>query len=57
MIPIFASIFSLVPLNGIQWLYTIGISILPIVIMELQKKINEIKFGKRVYSYNNITAK
>ena len=57
MVPIFASIFSLVPLNGIQWLYTMGISILPIVIMELQKKINEIKFGKRVYSYNNITVK
>ena len=57
MVPIFASIFSLVPLNGIQWLYTMGISILPIVIMELQKKINEIKFGKRVYSYNNLTVK
>ena len=57
MVPIFASIFSLVSLNGIQWLYTMGISILPIVIMELQKKINEIKFGKRVYSYNNLTVK
>ena len=48
MIPMFANVFKLVPLNGIQWLYTIGISILPIVIIEAQKKLNEIKFGKRV---------
>ena len=53
MIPAFATVFKLVPLNGIQWLITIGISILPIVIMEAQKKLNEVKFGKRVYSYDN----
>lgn len=51
MIPTFAEIFKLVPLTSIQWLYTCGISILPIVIMELQKKINEVKFGKTVYEY------
>ena len=49
MVPLFANIFSLVPLNGTQWLFTIGISILPLVIMEVQKKFNEIKFGKKVY--------
>ena len=50
IIPGLADIFKLVPLNKIQWLYTIGISILPIVIVELQKKLNEIKFGKVVYN-------
>ncbi len=46
LIPNVASIFKLVPLNSNQWLYTIGISILPVFIMEVQKKFNEIKFGK-----------
>src|SRR5690625_1550470 len=32
MVPNFANIFKLTPLNGTQWLYTIGISILPLVI-------------------------
>lgn len=49
IIPNFATIFKLVPLNKTQWLYTIGISILPIIIIELQKKLNEIKFGRVVY--------
>ncbi len=49
IIPAIADVFSLVPLNGTQWLYTALISITPIVIMEIQKWINEIKFGKRVY--------
>ena len=50
-VPILADIFSLVPLNTIQWLYVCLISISPILIMEVQKKFNEIKFGKTVYSY------
>lgn len=45
-----AYIFECVPLNGTQWLIVVGISICPIIIMELQKKTNEIRFGKRVYS-------
>ncbi len=49
LIPTVADLFSLVPLNGTQWLYTFGISILPLVIMELQKKVNELRFGKEVY--------
>ena len=53
MVPTFANVFKLVPLNGTQWLYTIGISLLPLVIIEAQKKLNEIKFGKRIYSYDN----
>ena len=58
IIPVFANIFSLVPLTSTQWLIVGVISILPIPIMELQKKVNEIKFGKvlffRTGSKNNI---
>ena len=49
LIPTFANIFDLVPLNQTQWLIVGIISILPIPIMELQKKVNEIKFGKVIY--------
>ena len=44
-----AKIFDLIPLNQEQWLLTIGISFMPIIIMEIQKKINEMKFGKVIY--------
>ena len=50
IVPIFANIFKLVPLNLTQWIITLIISILPIPIMELQKKINEIKFGKVIHT-------
>ena len=46
-----ANIFKLVPLNQTQWLYTILISFVPLLIMEVQKKFNEFKFGKVVYGY------
>lgn len=49
IVPSFAEVFKLVPLNNVQWLYTLGISVIPLVIIELQKKLNEIKFGKVVY--------
>ncbi len=49
IIPPIAEVFKLVPLNGTQWLYTILISFAPIIIMEIQKWFNEMKFGKRVY--------
>ena len=48
-VPSFTSVFKLVPLNKTQWLYTLGISVLPIIIIELKKKLNEIKFGKVIY--------
>ena len=51
IIPKFAQIFKLVPLNMTQWIYTVAISIAPVIIMEMQKKINEIKFGRKVYEY------
>lgn len=50
-IPVLANIFKLATLNSMQWLWCIGISILPIVIIELQKKINENKFGRTIYEY------
>ena len=53
VIPPLAQIFDVVPLNGIQWFYTIGISLLPVPIIELQKKWNEIKFGKIVYTMSH----
>lgn len=45
-----AQIFDVVPLNSVQWLMTVIISILPVVIVELQKKFNAYKFGKVVYA-------
>ena len=49
IVPQFANVFELVALNQTQWIITIIISILPIPIIEMQKKINEIKFGKVIY--------
>lgn len=57
MVPAFATVFKLVPLNGAQWLITIGISILPIIIMEAQKKLNEVKFGKNFALGTGLTTK
>ena len=52
IVPSLATIFKLVPLNQLQWIITLIISILPIPIMELQKKVNEVKFGKIIYVEN-----
>lgn len=48
-----AQIFSLVPLTGIQWLYTVLIAVAPIPIVEIQKAVNGYKFGRVVYAKNN----
>ena len=50
-VPTLAEIFKLTQLNTTQWLITIAISIAPIIIVEVQKKFNELKFGKVVYDY------
>lgn len=55
-IPSVAQVFKLVPLNSMQWLYTALISISPIFIIEIQKKFNELKFGKVVYKYKNVES-
>ena len=49
IVPPIADIFKVVPLNIEQWIYTIIISFMPIIIMEIQKKFEEIKFGRTVY--------
>ena len=54
IIPPIADIFKLVPLNKEQWLLTALISIMPLIIVEIQKKFEEIKFGKVVYSVKSI---
>ena len=48
-----AQVFSLVPLTGIQWLYTVLIAIATIPIVEIQKAVNGYKFGRVVYAKNN----
>ena len=50
-VPGLATVFKVVPLDSEQWIYVIGISLLPIVVMEVQKKFNEMKFGKTVYGW------
>ena len=52
IIPYLSHIFDLVSLNSFQWVVTILISFLPIIIIELQKKINRIRFQKPSY-YNS----
>ena len=51
VIPGVSNIFNAVPLTGMQWIYTLIISILPLIITEAQKRINEFKFGKIVYRF------
>ena len=49
IVPPIAKIFDLVNLNSQQWFLTAVISIMPIIIIEIQKKFEEIKFGKVIY--------
>ena len=55
-IPPIAKVFNVVSLNTTQWLITMIISISPILIIEIKKKIREILFGKRVYNIYGKTA-
>ncbi len=48
IVPAFAEVFKLTNLTALQWLCTVGISLLPIVIMEVQKFSNEFRFGRVV---------
>ena len=54
VVPAFAKVFEVVPLSLTQWIIIIAISILPIPVIELQKKIdlkNEINQNKRYFHY------
>ena len=53
IIPGLAEIFKLTELNSLQWLITLIISFLPIPIIELQKRVNEVKFGNVFYAKEN----
>lgn len=53
VIPAVCNVFEVTTLNLTQWAMVIGISISPIILVELQKKINEIKFGEKVFAKNN----
>ena len=53
-VPQIAEVFKLVPLNKEQWLYTIAISLVPLIIIEVQKKFEEIKFRKVIYQTANV---
>ena len=53
-IPNVRNIFSLVPLNGAQWGIIAAVSLVPIIIMEGQKKLDEIVFGRPVYDYKEV---
>lgn len=48
-IPKIANVFDVIPLNATQWIIVAIACILPIIVMEIQKKTNEITLGKRVY--------
>lgn len=58
VIPAFANVFEVVPLNITQWIITISISILPIPVIELQKKIDfGSKLGKSNEEFSKISCK
>ena len=57
VIPYFANIFEVVPLNKVQWIYTILISLVPILISEIQKKFNEIRYGKIIFRDRSFSTK
>ena len=50
IVPQFAEVFKLTNLNSRQWIYTAGVSLAPIFLMETQKFVNQWKFGKVVRS-------
>ena len=49
IIPALANIFEVIPLNLTQWIITIGISLLPIPVIELQKKIDLKNSSKTIF--------
>lgn len=53
-IPRINGLFEVTRLNLKQWLIVSIISIMPIIVIELQKKINEIKDGKTIFARENM---
>lgn len=54
IIPTFANIFQVVPLNMTQWIITIIISLIPIPVMELQKIVDFKKSSKKIPEFSKI---
>ena len=54
IVPQFAEVFKLTNLSARQWIYTAGVSLAPIVLMEVQKFVNQWKFGKVVHKNTQI---
>ena len=57
VVPQFAEVFKLTNLTLEQWLYTIGISFTPVILMEIQKIANQWKFGKVVRKESRVFDK
>ena len=49
MIPSISRLFQVTSLNKIEWIVVILISIMPIILEEIQKKLNEIKYGEAFF--------
>ena len=52
VVPMFAKIFEVVPLNLTQWIITIAISLLPVPVIELQKKLDFRSSSDRILMKN-----
>ena len=48
-VPVLADLFKLEKLNLVQWGITIIISVMPIIIMEIQKKFDKLKLEKTIF--------
>lgn len=53
VVPTFANIFELTNLTLKQWLITMIISFMPIILIEVQKAFNNVKFGRVVRMENS----
>lgn len=52
-IPVLAGVFRTVPLSGMQWLITIALSLVPLLIVELEKQINRLFLKKKTNYIKN----
>ena len=57
VIPSVAEVFKLLPLTKVQWLYTFGISVLPLIIIELQKMFDKVETKFERKEFQHITQK
>ena len=53
VVPMLANVFEVVPLNLTQWIITVAISLLPIPVMELQKRV-DVKSSSKSIVYNKV---